>query len=92
MHSAFSSAKDPTGFPLGIPIKTCSNNRKIECSRGTMGRRKRREKASLLSFPFPSRFLFLSPQPPYILEDPGADSGDEGKSKRAGKYIWNEEK
>ena len=27
-----------------------------------------------------------------ILGDPGADSGDEGKSKRAGKYIWNEEK
>ena len=28
----------------------------------------------------------------YILGDPGADSGDEGKSKRAEKYIWNEEK
>jgi len=27
-----------------------------------------------------------------ILGDPGADSGDEGKSKRAEKYIWNEEK
>ena len=27
-----------------------------------------------------------------ILGDPGADSRDEGKSKRAGKYIWNEEK
>jgi len=29
---------------------------------------------------------------PTILGDPGADSGDEGKSKRAEKYIWNEEK
>ena len=28
----------------------------------------------------------------YILGDPGADKGDEGKSKRAEKYIWNEEK
>ena len=27
-----------------------------------------------------------------ILGDPGADSGGEGKSKRAEKYIWNEEK
>ena len=27
-----------------------------------------------------------------ILRDPGADKGGEGKSKRAGKYIWNEEK
>ena len=27
-----------------------------------------------------------------ILGDPGADSGSEGKSKRAEKYIWNEEK
>ena len=27
-----------------------------------------------------------------ILGDPRADSGDEGKSKRAEKYIWNEEK
>ena len=27
-----------------------------------------------------------------ILGDPGADSGDEGKSKRAEKYIWREEK
>ena len=27
-----------------------------------------------------------------ILGDPGADSGDEGKSKRAEKCIWNEEK
>ena len=27
-----------------------------------------------------------------ILGDPGTDSGDEGKSKRAEKYIWNEEK
>ena len=27
-----------------------------------------------------------------ILGDPGADKGDEGKSKRAEKYIWNEEK
>jgi len=27
-----------------------------------------------------------------ILGDPGADSGDEGKSKRAEKYMWNEEK
>ena len=54
IHSAFSSAKASTGFQLGIPIKTFSNNRKIECSRGTMGRRKRREKASLLSFPLPS--------------------------------------
>ena len=27
-----------------------------------------------------------------ILGDPGADSGDEGKSKRAEKYIWNKEK
>ena len=27
-----------------------------------------------------------------ILGDPRADSGDEGKSKRAGKYVWNEEK
>ena len=27
-----------------------------------------------------------------ILGDPGADSGDEGKSKRVEKYIWNEEK
>ena len=27
-----------------------------------------------------------------ILGDPGEDSGDEGKSKRAEKYIWNEEK
>ena len=28
----------------------------------------------------------------YILGDPGADKGGEGKSKRAEKYIWNEEK
>ena len=27
-----------------------------------------------------------------ILGDPGADKGGEGKSKRAEKYIWNEEK
>ena len=27
-----------------------------------------------------------------ILGDPGADKGGEGKSKRVGKYIWNEEK
>ena len=27
-----------------------------------------------------------------ILGDPGADKGGEGKSKRADKYIWNEEK
>ena len=27
-----------------------------------------------------------------ILGDPGADSWGEGKSKRAEKYIWNEEK
>ena len=27
-----------------------------------------------------------------ILGDPGADKGSEGKSKRAEKYIWNEEK
>ena len=27
-----------------------------------------------------------------ILGDPGADSGDEEKSKRAEKYIWNKEK
>ena len=27
-----------------------------------------------------------------ILGDPGTDKGVEGKSKRAGKYIWNEEK
>ena len=27
-----------------------------------------------------------------IFGDPGADKGGEGKSKRAGKYIWNEEK
>ena len=27
-----------------------------------------------------------------ILGDPGAYKGDEGKSKRAEKYIWNEEK
>ena len=27
-----------------------------------------------------------------ILGDPGAYSGDEGKSKRAEKFIWNEEK
>ena len=27
-----------------------------------------------------------------ILGDPGADSGGKGKSKRAEKYIWNEEK
>ena len=26
-----------------------------------------------------------------ILGDPGADKGGEGKSKRAEKYIWNEE-
>ena len=30
--------------------------------------------------------------PRIILGDPGADSGDEEKSKRAEKYIWNEEK
>ena len=30
--------------------------------------------------------------PDNILGDPGADKGGEGKSKRAGKYIWNEEK
>ena len=32
--------------------------------------------------------------PPHILRDPGADiyNGGEGKSKRAEKYIWNEEK
>ena len=28
----------------------------------------------------------------HILGNPGADSGSEGKSKRAEKYIWNEEK
>ena len=28
----------------------------------------------------------------YILGDPGADKGGEGKSKRAEIYIWNEEK
>ena len=27
-----------------------------------------------------------------ILGDPGEDKGGEGKSKRAEKYIWNEEK
>ena len=27
-----------------------------------------------------------------ILGDQGADKGGEGKSKRAEKYIWNEEK
>ena len=27
-----------------------------------------------------------------ILGDPGVDNGGEGKSKRAEKYIWNEEK
>jgi len=27
-----------------------------------------------------------------ILGDPGADKGGEGKSKRAEKYIWHEEK
>ena len=27
-----------------------------------------------------------------IRGDPGADKGGEGKSKRAEKYIWNEEK
>ena len=27
-----------------------------------------------------------------ILGDPGAGKGGEGKSKRAEKYIWNEEK
>ena len=27
-----------------------------------------------------------------ILGDPGADKGGKGKSKRAEKYIWNEEK
>ena len=27
-----------------------------------------------------------------ILGDPGADKGGEGKSKRAEKYIWNEER
>ena len=27
-----------------------------------------------------------------ILGDPGADTGGEGKSKPAEKYIWNEEK
>ena len=27
-----------------------------------------------------------------ILGDPGADKGGEEKSKRAEKYIWNEEK
>ena len=62
IHSAFSSAKAPTGFQLGIPIKTFSNNRKIQCSRGTMGRRKRRWPLFFLS---PShhapRALFLKP-------------------------------
>ena len=28
----------------------------------------------------------------HILGDPGADKGGEGKSKRAEKYVWNEEK
>ena len=28
----------------------------------------------------------------FIVGDPGADKGGEGKSKRAEKYIWNEEK
>ena len=28
----------------------------------------------------------------FILGDPGADKGGEGKPKRAEKYIWNEEK
>ena len=28
----------------------------------------------------------------FILGDPGADKGGEGKSKRAEKYIWNEKK
>ena len=27
-----------------------------------------------------------------ILGDPGTDKGGKGKSKRAEKYIWNEEK
>ena len=27
-----------------------------------------------------------------ILGDPGADKGGEGKSKRAEKYMWKEEK
>ena len=30
--------------------------------------------------------------PYYILGDPGADKGGEGKSKRAEKYIGNEKK
>ena len=28
----------------------------------------------------------------FILGDLGADKGDEGKSKQAEKYVWNEEK
>ena len=93
IHSAFSFPKAPTGFQLGIPIKTCSNNRKIECSlaRGTMGRRKRREKASLLSFNFPSchaRFLFLSPPPPPPPPQPPYNTGGSGGSlPRRGSLI-----
>ena len=34
----------------------------------------------------------ISMQSGDILGDPGADKGGEGKSKRAEKYIWNEEK
>jgi len=39
-----------------------------------------------------SQLYFLAGHSLSILGDPGADSGDEGKSKRAEKYIWNEEK
>ena len=47
----------------------------------------------------PSHFLGKPPRPMIvlcihviILGDPGADKWGEGKSKRAEKYIWNEEK
>ena len=42
-------------------------------------------------FVFLCKFKFLFIILP-ILGDPEADKGGEGKSKRAEKYIWNEEK
>ena len=57
----------PQRLPLGVPIKIANINEKLNARGGageTMGRG---ERASLLSFPFPScsgRFLFLSFQPP----------------------------
>ena len=56
----------PQRFRLGIPIKIAITE-KIDSARGTIGRGERREKASLLSSPFPlfpARCLsFFSPAP-----------------------------